>query len=110
MLGAVLQQIPKPVLGGATLVLFGSVAAAGIRLLAQCRLDRRSLLIIATSLGVGLGIASQPTLLDQLPPLVKNLFDTAITSGGITAILLNLLLPEERTVQATECSTPASHP
>ena len=109
VLGAVLQQIPKPVLGGATLVLFGSVAAAGIRLLAHCTLDRRSLLIIATSLGVGLGIASQPTLLDQLPPLVKNLFDTAITSGGITAILLNLLLPEERRAAVTECSSPAPH-
>ncbi|QNQ96554.1 xanthine permease XanP [Pseudomonas oryzihabitans] len=110
ILGAVLQQIPKPVLGGATLVLFGSVAAAGIRLLAQCTLDRRSLLIIATSLGVGLGIASQPTLLDQLPPLVKSLFDTAITSGGITAILLNLLLPEERSAALTECRSPAPHP
>lgn len=110
ILGAVLQQIPKPVLGGATLVLFGSVAAAGIRLLAQCTLDRRSLLIIATSLGVGLGVASQPTLLDQLPPLVKSLFDTAITSGGITAILLNLLLPEERSAALTECRSPAPHP
>jgi xanthine permease XanP len=109
VLGAVLQQIPKPVLGGATLVLFGSVAAAGIRLLAHCILDRRSLLIIATSLGVGLGIASQPTLLEQLPPLVRNLFDTAITSGGITAILLNLLLPEERRAAVTECASPAPH-
>lgn len=109
VLGAVLQQIPKPVLGGATLVLFGSVAAAGIRLLAHCTLDRRSLLIIATSLGVGLGIASQPTLLEQLPPLVRNLFDTAITSGGITAILLNLLLPEERGAAVTECGSPAPH-
>jgi len=110
ILGAVLQQIPKPVLGGATLVLFGSVAAAGIRLLAQCTLDRRSLLIIATSLGVGLGVASQPTLLDQLPPLMKSLFDTAITSGGITAILLNLLLPEERSAALTECRSPTPHP
>jgi xanthine permease XanP len=97
ILGAVLQQIPKPVLGGATLVLFGSVAASGIRLLAHCSLDRRSLLIIATSLGIGLGIASQPTLLDQLPHIVKSLFDSAITSGGITAILLNLILPEDKT-------------
>ncbi len=58
---------------------------------------------------MGLGIASQPTLLDQLPPLVKNLFDTAITSGGITAILLNLLLPEERRAAVTECGSPAPH-
>ncbi len=82
LLGAVLQQIPKPVLGGATLVMFGSVAAAGVRILAQSPLDRRSMLIIAASLGVGLGIAAQPTLLHLMPKLVQNLFDSAITSGG----------------------------
>ena len=83
-------------LGGATLVMFGSVAAAGIRILGQTAMDRRSVLIIAASFGVGLGVAAQPTLLDQMPAVVKTLFDSAITSGGITAILLNLLLPEER--------------
>ncbi len=95
LLGAVLQQIPKPVLGGATLVMFGSVAAAGVRILAQSSLDRRSMLIMAASFGVGLGIASQPTLLHLMPKLVQNLFDSAITSGGLTAIILNLVLPEE---------------
>lgn len=99
LLGAVLQQIPKPVLGGATLVMFGSVAAAGVRILAQSSLDRRSMLIIAASFGVGLGIAAQPTLLHLLPKLVQNLFDSAITSGGLTAIVLNLVLPEEKSPQ-----------
>ncbi|MDU8419309.1 nucleobase:cation symporter-2 family protein [Pseudomonas syringae] len=93
-IGAIVQQIPKPVLGGATLVMFGSVAAAGVRILAQSPLDRRSMLIIATSLGVGLGIAAQPALLHQLPKLVQNLFDSAITSGGITAVVMCLLIPE----------------
>ena len=96
LIGAVLQQIPKPVLGGATLVMFGSVAAAGVRILAQAPLDRRSMLIIATSFGVGLGIAAQPNLLHLMPTLVQNLFDSAITSGGITAIVLCLLLPEAK--------------
>jgi len=95
-IGAVLQQIPKPVLGGATLVMFGSVAAAGVRILAQAPLDRRSMLIIATSFGVGLGIAAQPNLLHLMPTLVQNLFDSAITSGGLTAIALCLLLPETK--------------
>ncbi|WP_122858686.1 uracil-xanthine permease family protein [Pseudomonas viridiflava] len=95
-IGAIVQQIPKPVLGGATLVMFGSVAAAGVRILAQSPLDRRSMLIIATSFGVGLGIASQPALLHQMPKLVQNLFDSAITSGGITAILMCLLIPESK--------------
>lgn len=99
LLGAVLQQIPKPVLGGATLVMFGSVAAAGVRILAQSSLDRRSMLIMAASFGVGLGIAAQPTLLHLMPKLVQNLFDSAITSGGLTAIVLNLVLPEEKSPQ-----------
>ncbi|WP_407314916.1 uracil-xanthine permease family protein [Pseudomonas sp. nanlin1] len=92
-IGAVLQQIPKPVLGGATLVMFGSVAAAGVRILAQVPLDRRAMLIIATSLGVGLGIGAQPQLLHLMPTLVQNLFDSAITSGGVTALIMCLLLP-----------------
>ena len=96
MIGAVLQQIPKPVLGGATLVMFGSVAAAGVRILAQSPLDRRNMLIIATSFGVGLGVAAQPQLLHRMPQLVQNLFDSAITSGGVTALIMCLLLPEPK--------------
>ncbi|WP_426179521.1 uracil-xanthine permease family protein [Pseudomonas sp. TWRC1-2] len=108
LIGAVLQQIPKPVLGGATLVMFGSVAAAGVRILAQAPLDRRSMLIIATSFGVGLGIAAQPDLLHLMPSLVQNLFDSAITSGGLTAIVLCLLLPETKATCAAANHAPES--
>lgn len=108
LIGAVLQQIPKPVLGGATLVMFGSVAAAGVRILAQAPLDRRSMLIIATSFGVGLGIAAQPNLLHLMPTLVQNLFDSAITSGGLTAIVLCLLLPEAKAGPIAANHTPES--
>ncbi len=108
LIGAVLQQIPKPVLGGATLVMFGSVAAAGVRILAQAPLDRRSMLIIATSFGVGLGIAAQPNLLHLMPTLVQNLFDSAITSGGLTAIVLCLLLPEAKATAVAANHTPES--
>lgn len=101
VLGAILQQIPKPVLGGATLVMFGTVATAGIRILAQAPLDRRSLLIMATSFGIGLGVSSQPDLLSQMPTLVQNVFGSAITSGGLTAILMNLLLPLESASAST---------
>ncbi|MFS2161961.1 uracil-xanthine permease family protein [Pseudomonas sp. Pseusp122] len=106
MIGAIVQQIPKPVLGGATLVMFGSVAAAGVRILSRAPLDRRSMLIIATSFGVGLGIAAQPALLHHMPKLVQNLFDSAITSGGITALLMSLLLPKEKATAEEEISEP----
>ena len=61
--------------------------------------------LLATSFGVGLGIAAQPTLLHLLPKLVQNLFDSVITSGGLTAIILCLLLPESKT-EAAEAHAP----
>ncbi|ARS53062.1 uracil-xanthine permease family protein [Kushneria konosiri] len=94
VLGAVLSQIPPPVLGGALLVMFGSVAAAGIRILARVTLDRRSLTIMAVSFGVGLGVASQPAIFEQLPAMVKVLLSSSISAGGLVAMVLNLLLPD----------------
>jgi len=94
-LGALLQQIPKPVLGGATLLMFGTVTATGIKILATESLDRRKLLIMAVSFGMGLGVALEPALLARLPQLVQNLFGSPITTGGLSAILMTLLLPDK---------------
>ncbi|KEA61827.1 Xanthine permease [Marinobacterium lacunae] len=102
IIGAVLQQIPKPVLGGATLVMFGTVAAAGVKILATEQLDRRKMLIMAVSFGIGLGVILAPEPLAQMPKLVQNIFGSPITSGGIAAILLTLLLPEPKDAKASE--------
>ncbi|HPQ95926.1 MAG: purine permease [Thiothrix sp.] len=108
IIGAVLQLIPKPVLGGATLVMFGTVAAAGVKILATEQLDRRKMLIMAVAFGVGLGVTMVPNLLDQMPKLVQNIFGSAITSGGLAAILMAWLLPEStsKTQNAATVTTP----
>jgi xanthine permease XanP len=93
IIGAMFQQLPKPVLGGATLVMFGTVAAAGIRILASLELDRRNMLIMAVSFGLGLGVAMVPDVLKEMPKLVQNIFGSAITTCGLSAIILNLCLP-----------------
>lgn len=95
VIGGIVQAMPKPVLGGATLVLFGTIATAGVRILASEPLDRRKTLIIATSLGLGLGVMMVPDVLNQAPDLIRNMFGSAITTAGITAIVLVLLLPEQ---------------
>lgn len=109
IIGTVLQQIPKPVLGGATLVMFGTVAAAGVKILATEHLDRRKMLIMAVSFGIGLGVTMVPELLAQMPKLVQNIFGSAITSGGLAAILLTLLLPEA-SAQTHPDAQPAPEP
>jgi len=94
VIGGVFMQLPKPVLGGATLVMFGTIAAAGIRILATQNLDRRTMLIMAVSFGLGLGVAMVPDLLKEMPKMVQNIFGSAVTMAGLSAILLNTLLPQ----------------
>jgi xanthine permease XanP len=94
--GDILQQIPKPVLGGATLVMFGTVAAAGIKILASEYIDRRKMIIIAVSLGLGLGLALVPDVFSKTPDLVQNIFSSAAATAGLSAMLLSLILPEQK--------------
>jgi len=96
VIGGIFQQLPKPVLGGATLVMFGTVAAAGIRILSTLELDRRTMLIMAVSFGFGLGVAMVPDLLKEMPKLVQNIFGSAVTVSGLIAITLNTLLPYDK--------------
>ena len=102
VIGGIFQQLPKPVLGGATLVMFGTSAAAGIRILATLDLDRRTMLIMAVSFGLGLGVAMVPNLLQEMPKLIQNLFGSAVTVSGLSAIILNTLLPASPGVSAAD--------
>ncbi|EXR25654.1 uracil-xanthine permease family protein [Acinetobacter baumannii] len=90
----VIQVFPKAVLGGAVMVMFGAVAASGINILSSIHLDRRALLIIAISLALGLGVAQVPQILEHLPELFKNIFSSGVATGGIAALILNVVLPE----------------
>ncbi len=96
VVGGVVQAMPQPVLGGATIIMFGTVAAAGIKILSTVNYTRRASLILAISLGMGLGVTFAPDILDQMPSLVKNIFSSGISAGGITALVLNSLLPGPR--------------
>ncbi|KGK20381.1 uracil-xanthine permease family protein [Vibrio navarrensis] len=89
------QLIPEPVLGGATIVMFGTIAAAGVRIISRVDLDRRAILIMALSFSMGLGIAQKPEILQFMPDFIKSIFSSGVAAGGITAIVLNLLLPEK---------------
>lgn len=107
IVGGLFSIIPNSVLGGATIIMFGTVAASGIRIIASSIIDRRGVLIMAISFGMGLGVAFRPEILGIFPDLVKNIFGSAITTGGLTAILLNLYLPQSLREQPPEGSSDA---
>jgi len=94
--GIVVQALPPAALGAATLIMFGMVAASGVRILARVTMNRRNSIILAISLGLGLGVTFVPELLQALPPLLRNTLSSGIATGGLCALILNMVLPGER--------------
>lgn len=92
---ALINIMPQPVLGGVGIVMFGTVAAAGIETLSRVKLNNRNLLIIATSIGLGLGVTFRPDVIAKLPEGLKMIFSSGISTGTITALVLNVLLREK---------------
>jgi NCS2 family nucleobase:cation symporter-2 len=91
-MGNVVASIPQPVLGGAGLVMFGMVAATGIRILARVDYaSRYNLLIIAISVGMGMIPLVSPTFFAQLPKWTAPLVGSGITLAAVSAVLLNAL-------------------
>lgn len=95
-IAALVTQIPQPVLGGVGIVMFGTVAAAGIKTLSKVKLTERNLLIIAISIGLGLGVTFRPDFIAKLPESIKMVFSSGISLGTIAALVLNLVLKEDK--------------
>lgn len=89
VVGQVFSLIPDAVLGGATLLMFGTVAAAGIKIIAATKIDRKAVLVMAISFSLGLSVELVPNILDHAPQLVRSIFSSGITTGGLAAIIAN---------------------
>lgn len=87
--------MPNPVLGGAGILMFGIVGASGIKTLSRIHMNNRNLIIVAASLGIGLGVAFRPDFVANLPSALNFIFSSGISAGTVTALLLNVILREE---------------
>ena len=92
-LAALIACIPAPVLGGAGLAMFGMVAANGIKTLSKVDFDGNyNLLIVGVSLSMGLMPMAVPNIYNHLTGALQIIFDSGITIGSLTAIILNAVL------------------
>jgi uric acid transporter len=89
---AIVAGIPHPVLGGAAIAMFATVAVVGIQTLSRVDFhDHRNVVIVATSLGLAMYVTAQPDVAKAVPDWAQIIFGSGITLGSITAILLNLV-------------------
>ena len=86
IVGAVFSLMPD------TLLMFGTVAAAGIRIVSSQEIGRKETLVLAVSLSLGLGVELMPDVLKQAPEAIRSIFSSGITTGGLTAIVANMVI------------------
>ena len=89
--------MPQSVLGGAAVIMFSMIVVSGIQALGREKMDERTGLIIALSLGLGVGIGNIPSVLAQLPEWVNMIFaQNSIIMTFVVATVLNLILPKKK--------------
>lgn len=95
-LGVILASLPDAVLGGCTLMMFGSIVVSGVRMISQCGYSQRNMSIAALSLSIGLGFTQTPQIFRIFPDLFKSVFaENCVAVVFIVAIILNLIFPKE---------------
>jgi len=99
-IGAVISVMPNAVLGGASIIMFGMIAGAGLKLLSMTALTRRDMVIIAVSLGIGLGLKSVPEAVAAMPATAKILLTSGLVPAAFLAIILNLIIPKDASDEA----------
>src|SRR5215468_2948210 len=109
-LGALVEAVPLPVLGGAGLVMFGMVAATGARILTgvDFRSNRFNLYVVAISVGFGMIPLVAPNFFARFPGELRPLLDSGILLSAIVAVILNAFFNGVRRTQTTAPSAAAT--
>ena len=94
-LGVILASLPEAVLGGCTLMMFGSIVVSGVQMISRCGYSQRNMSIAALSLSIGLGFTQTPQIFRIFPELLRSVFaENCVAVVFIMAVLLNLVFPK----------------
>lgn len=94
--GALLATLPDAVLGGCTIMMFGTIVVSGIQMIGKCGYTQRNITIVALSLSIGIGFTQVPEIFAIFPQLVQNVFaENSVAVVFLVSIILNLVLPKE---------------
>lgn len=101
--GAVLATLPEAVLGGCTLMMFGTIVTSGLQMISKCGYSQRNITIAALTLSIGLGFTQVPQIFAIFPSAIRTVFaENCVAVVFLVAIFLNLILPKN--MEAAEAS------
>lgn len=95
-IGALLATLPSAVLGGCTIMMFGTIVVSGLQMIQKCGFSQRNITIVALALSIGLGFTQCPELFNIFPQLVRTVFaENCVALVFVSAIVFNLVLPKQ---------------
>ena len=104
-LGAIFSTIPAPVLGGAIISVFSMILINGIKMIAKTGFSERNILVLGVTFALGLGLASDPAAVSQLPAALRFIFSDSVAATCIVAIIMNVIFPMKDAEDATSGRT-----
>lgn len=97
--GMVLTTIPQAVLGGCSIMMFGSIMFAGFGMMSRCGFSNRNMIIVSLSLSIGLGFTQASGMFTIFPQMFRTIFaENCVAVVFVLAVLLNLILPNKENV------------
>ena len=98
-IGMVLTTIPQAVLGGCSIMMFGSIMFAGFGMMSRCGFSNRNMIIVSLSLSIGLGFTQASGMFTIFPQMFRTIFaENCVAVVFVLAVLLNLILPNKENV------------
>lgn len=101
--GMLLTTIPQAVLGGCSIMMFGSIMFAGFGMLSRCGFSNRNMIIVSLALSIGLGFTQASGMFVIFPQIFRTIFaENCVAVVFLLAVVLNLILPDKPQKQAPE--------
>lgn len=95
-IGTLLATLPSAVLGGCTIMMFGTIVISGLEMIGKCGFTHRNTTIAALSLSIGLGFTQLPEMFEIFPDIIRTVFaENCVAVVFVTAIIMNLVLPKD---------------
>lgn len=101
-IGNFFASLPDSVVGGCTIMMFGSILTSGVQMIASCGFSQRNITIVSLSLAVGIGFttASESGIWDIFPSIIQSVFaENVVAVVFIISIVLSCILPENMDIE-----------